>query len=80
MYSLARLPLITSTNEPPMSASVHHLPPPTHNLPGYSIGFDDGMRVGARSADERYFWMGVAAGVVMAAVIVVAVHTLGGSL
>jgi hypothetical protein len=38
----------------------------------YSEGFDAGLTSGMKMADERYFWMGTAAGVFLVALIILA--------
>jgi hypothetical protein len=69
--------------EPSMpSANICHvisLPPRSPNSP-YQLGYADGLRDGEKYANERIFWLGVAAGVLLSAVIVVAVLFFAGRL
>lgn len=47
-------------------------PPRSGNSP-YQVGYADGLRDGEKYAKERMFWLGVAAGVLLAAIAVLAI-------
>jgi hypothetical protein len=57
---------VTSVN-----AEVIRFPRQRQDSPAYSLGFQDGMRIGSRVASERFFWFGVAAGVGISGLIAV---------
>ena len=56
-----------------MAANIHQIrPAPRFAAPSYNEGVKDGMNY----ADERYFWMGFAAGVLFIACILLACWAL----
>lgn len=55
-----------------MSAEVILLPQRDKPASPYSVGFTDGMEAGLRIANERLFWRGVFAGVLVVAICVLA--------